>query len=150
MSFGASQFSSVLSSIEKMISGPEIQNMVSESLAQIKPFFTSLNSRINAVNVYETADNIVVEIQVPGIDKNHLKLWVEGQNLMVSCEQAFGNKTDQTHYHRMEFENENYTKMILLPVNTDTSNARANISHGILTVKFEKLSNLDKIEIVIE
>lgn len=149
MSFGSSQFNSIISSIEKFISGPEVQNILSESLAQIKPFFSGLYSHINAVNIYETAEHVVVEIQIPGFDKSQIKMRVEGQNLMVACEPP-SEKKEQTHLHQTEFDIENYTRSILLPPNTDTSKVQANMSKGILTVRFAKLSETEKVEIIIE
>lgn len=150
MSFGASQLDSLLSSIGKMLSGTEIQQTLSESLAQIGPLFNGANSRPNAINIYETVENIVVEIQVPGFNKNQLRLWVEGQNLMMSCERRSDDENSQPRYYRNEFSNEDYTRSISLPINTDTSKVQASMTQGILMVKFAKLSEAEKIEIIIE
>lgn len=151
MSFGASQFRSLFSSIEKIVAGSDIENALSESISQIGPLLNSLGvGNSNAVNICENADSIVVEIQVPGFDRTQLKLWVEGQMLFVSCERAQSTPSNQSRYHQTEFTNKDYTRSIHLPINTDTSKVNASVLRGILTVKFAKLPENEKIEIVIE
>lgn len=151
MSFGASQFRSLFSSLEKIVAGSDIENALSESISQIGPILNSLGvGNSNAVNISENADSIVVEIQIPGFDRTQLKLWVEGHMLFVACERAQSAPSNQTRFHQTEFTNKDYTRSIHLPINTDTSKVHASILRGILTVKFSKLPENEKIEIVIE
>jgi HSP20 family molecular chaperone IbpA len=151
MSFGASQFRSVLSSIEKLVSGSDIEHAFSEGIAQMGPILSSLGlGNSNAANMYETEENIVVEIQVPGIDRSQLKLWIEGQMLFVSCERDKNNQSEQARYYQTEFANSDLSRSICLPKNTDTKKVQASVLRGILTIKFSKLPETEKIEIIIE
>lgn len=151
MAFGASQFRSILSSIKKIVSGSDVESIVSEGISQIEPLLSALSvGSSNAVNIYETDENIIVEIQVPGVDRSQLKLWIEGRNLIVSCEKSQINQSNKPYYHRSEFEDKNYTRSIPLPQNTNIKNVHSSILRGILTIKFGKLMETERIEIVIE
>lgn len=91
-----------------------------------------------AGEVEETAKEIVVRVEVPGMDKSDCHISIEGNTLYVSGEKRFERETHDSTYHVMERAYGAFQRAIPLPGNVDIDQAEANYKKGVLTVRLPK------------
>lgn len=91
-----------------------------------------------AGEVIERDQEIVVRIELPGLDKEDCTVQVEGNTLVVSGEKRFDRDTVGAHYHIMERAYGRFERSIPLPRNVDVEGAQASFKNGVLTVRLPK------------
>ena len=116
-------------------------------------FDTALMPRMNAtapaVNVKETADDYTMEVAVPGLKKEWVRVNIDNDgNLKLAIENKFehkeenkdGKKSDEKHVHylRREFSYSNYEQTYVLPDDVDRNKISAKVADGVLTVVIPK------------
>jgi len=93
-------------------------------------------------DVYETVDEFVVELEVPGFEENELGIEVTDHLLTVKGERKEAEeKTDKTFRLRERLERE-FERRFELPPEADTEHVKAKFVKGVLEVhtpKFEIL-----------
>ncbi len=102
-----------------------------------------------AADVYETDDELVVELEVPGYEEKELSIEVSDHTLAIkgSREKTKEDKTkDFTLHERLERE---FERRFILPREVDTQHLKAVFANGVLEVHAEKLQTVKpkKVEI---
>ena len=96
-----------------------------------------------AGEVEETDREIVVRVEVPGMDKKDCRITIEGNMLYLSGEKHFERETSDSTYHVMERAYGAFQRTIPLPRNVDTNNAEANYKNGVLSIRLPKVDGED-------
>jgi HSP20 family protein len=91
-----------------------------------------------AGEVEETAKDLVVRIELPGMNKDDCRISIEGNTLYVSGEKRYERETHDSTYHVMERAYGAFQRAIPLPGNVDIDQAEANYKKGVLTVRLPK------------
>lgn len=92
-----------------------------------------------AGEVEETEKDVVVRIEVPGMEKEDCRISIEGNTLRLSGEKHFERETHDSTYHVMERAYGAFQRSIPLPWNVDSDNAEASYRNGVLTVRLPKV-----------
>lgn len=87
----------------------------------------------------ETQKDVLVRVEVPGMDKNDCRITIEGNLLHLSGEKRFERDTEDSTYHVMERAYGAFERTIALPRNVDIDRAEASVRNGVLTVRLPKL-----------
>ncbi len=91
-----------------------------------------------AGEVEETAGEIVVRVETPGMEKEDCRITIEGSTLYLSGEKHSQRETRDSTYHIMERAYGAFQRAIPLPNNVDTDKAEATYRNGVLTVRLPK------------
>ena len=93
-----------------------------------------------AVDVYETADKLVVKARTAGISKNDLDVSISDSILTVSGVLSGGEDEHTTRWHIQECYWGEFSRSIALPVavKEDENSVKAELKDGVLTITFEK------------
>ena len=91
-----------------------------------------------AGEVEETEKEIVVSVEVPGMEKEDCHITIEGNTLYLSGEKRFERETQDSTYHVMERAYGAFQRSIPLPRNVDIDKADASYKNGVLTVRLPK------------
>jgi HSP20 family protein len=91
----------------------------------------------------ETPRDVVVRVELPGLDKEDCHVSIEGNVLRVSGEKRFERDTQDSTYHVMERAYGAFVRTIALPRNVNADKAEASYRNGVLTVRLPK-GGLDK------
>ena len=91
-----------------------------------------------AGEVEETEKEIVVSVEVPGMEKEDCRITIEGNTLYLSGEKHFERETQDSTYHVMERAYGAFQRSIPLPRNVDIDKADASYKNGVLTVRLPK------------
>lgn len=86
----------------------------------------------------ETARDIVVRVELPGLDKEDCQIRIEGNVLYLSGEKRFERDTDESTYHVMERAYGAFQRSIPLPRNVNIDQAQASFRNGVLTIRLPK------------
>ena len=89
------------------------------------------------VDVLEENEQIVVKVEVPGVDEKDLHLTYQDGLLTVSGERQFEQKEDRS-YHRIERAYGSFTRTFTLPRSVDGSRIAAGYRNGILEIVIPK------------
>lgn len=86
----------------------------------------------------ETGKDVVVRVELPGMDKDNCSITIEGNVLHLSGEKRFERETTDSTYHLMERAYGAFRRSIVLPRNVNTAKAKASFKNGVLTVRLPK------------
>lgn len=90
------------------------------------------------VNIKETADEYVIEMAVPGINKSDVKISIDNRILSISADQSHESESSDDQYTRREFSFETFKRTFKLPNSVNDDNINATYADGILKVELPK------------
>lgn len=94
-----------------------------------------------AADVYETDDEVVVELEVPGFDEKELEIEVSDHTLRVKGERTEETeRKDKTLRLRERLEKQ-FERRFELPAESDGEHVTAEYMKGVLTVRVPKTSH---------
>ena len=93
-----------------------------------------------AVDVYETADSLVIKARTAGIKKSDLNVSIHDSILTISGVLSGGEDEHTTRWHIQECYWGEFSRTIALPVQVreDENSVKAELRDGVLTITFEK------------
>ena len=93
-----------------------------------------------AVDVYETAEKLVVKARTAGISKSDLDVSISDNILTISGVLSGGEDEQTTRWHIQECYWGEFSRTIALPVQVreDENSVKAELKDGVLTITFEK------------
>lgn len=90
------------------------------------------------VDIRETDDDIIVELEMPGLDKSDIAVEVHGEQLLVRGEKRYENTGTRGRYHIHECAYGSFQRVVPLPQAVDGDAAAARYTRGVLRVKLPK------------
>ncbi|MDL2284201.1 Hsp20/alpha crystallin family protein [Oxalobacter sp. OttesenSCG-928-P03] len=91
-----------------------------------------------ACEVEETASDIIVRVEVPGVEKQDCTIRIEGSMLTLTGEKRFAREGADSHYHAMERAYGVFERRIALPRHVNAEKATANAVNGVLLIRLPK------------
>lgn len=88
-------------------------------------------------DVFEDDDQVIVRVEVPGMDKDHLSVEVQDGALIVAGSKRM-ERTTRRHYHMLQCAYGDFRRTISLPVAVRSDQASATYKHGVLIVELPK------------
>ncbi len=106
----------------------------------LTPFVRSNSGAVDnyPANLYETDKNYVLEIAVPGLNKDNIDISFEGQYLTVKGNYKDESSDEKRYYHVQSFQRSDFTRTITLPSKVDVDNIKAKVKDGILQLDVPK------------
>src|SRR5262245_22803749 len=80
---------------------------------------------VPAVDVYEDEHNVVLKLEVPGINEQDLKVSLENNTLTISGERKFEKEEKEENFHRIERRFGSFTRTFRLPTTVDSEKVEA-------------------------
>jgi HSP20 family protein len=90
------------------------------------------------VDISEDEEEYLIRAELPGLEKDHVKVTVENGTLMISGERAMEREDENLKYHRVERSYGNFIRAFSLPNDADGAKIRAEFKNGILKVHLPK------------
>ncbi|WP_237851791.1 Hsp20/alpha crystallin family protein [Rhodohalobacter sulfatireducens] len=93
------------------------------------------------MNVYETAKQFEVTVELPGMDKNDFDISLNDNVLTISGERRIKDqgKENGRKYHRVESRFGKFSRSLPLPNVADTDKIEAAYENGVLAITIPKL-----------
>jgi HSP20 family protein len=89
-------------------------------------------------DVYETGNDFIVKVELPGIDAKAIDVRVENNVLTIRGERKFQEDVDEENYHRLERLYGTFSRSFTLPQTIDSDKIAAEYRDGVLTLKLPK------------
>ena len=90
------------------------------------------------VDVSETADQVVVKAEVPGIDPKAINITLAGDVLTVKGEKKSEREETKENYHVVERSYGSFSRSLTLPAAVDVDKIDAKYEKGVLTITCPK------------
>jgi len=90
------------------------------------------------VDVRETDDALLVQAELPGIEKRNVQLEVKDSVLTLSGERSYEKNVEEENVHRIERSYGVFSRSFSLPSNVDASKVNATMKDGVLEVRLPK------------
>lgn len=91
-----------------------------------------------AGEVEETDQEIVVRLELPGMEKSDCQVRIAGKQLILSGTKRFERVSEDSAFHVMERAYGAFERTIALPGNVRQDEAEASYTNGVLTVRLPK------------
>ena len=97
-----------------------------------------MNSTLPAVNIKESKDDYLVEVAVPGMNKEDFKIELENNFLVISSEKEDKKEEEGKEFTRREFSYQSFKRSFSLPKTIDEGKIKANYKDGVLKITLPK------------
>ena len=91
-----------------------------------------------AVDVYETPDSVVVEVEAPGMKKEDIKITIEDDVLRIHGEKKLEKENKDKNYYIVERSYGTFERAFKLPEYVDTEKIKAKFENGVLKISLPK------------
>lgn len=103
-----------------------------------------------AVDIYETAEKIVLTAELPGIHQDDIDLTIQENILTLRGDRKFERDVKQENFHVVERSYGNFCRRFTMPCEVDGTAVTASFKDGVLTVVVPKVSTVKKINVKLE
>lgn len=92
------------------------------------------------VDVSETAENYLIQAELPQVKKEDIKVTVDKGVLRLSGERKQEREDNNKRYHRVERSYGSFMRSFTLPEDVDPEHIQADIKDGVLSIKLTKVA----------
>ncbi len=89
-----------------------------------------------SIDIYETSENVVVKMDISGVDIKEMNIEFDGSMLTISGERSDESGHLKTCYHQMEIRYGHFERKISIPKPIKEENIEAMLEDGILMIVF--------------
>jgi HSP20 family protein len=101
-------------------------------------------------DVHENDNAFVVQLDLPGVEKDNVKVKFEDDTLVVSGERKHESSVDEKNFHRVERAYGSFTRSISIPKDVDSEKISASFKNGVLEITLPKADEVKAKEIEIK
>ena len=127
----------------------DINSIIQRSFDNLFPeyiFRQELNGMAMPVDIKEYEDYYTVKVELPGIDKENIKVDINKTCMKIEAKKEYETAEDnEKHkYHKSEFRYGNYSRTLYFPQDIDSNKSEATLKNGILCIKLPKFSDASR------
>jgi len=93
---------------------------------------------IPAVDIYETKEAIILDVELRGVTKEDISLEVKDSTLTIKGEKKLEKDVKEENFHRMERTYGSFTRAFTLPTTVQQDKVKAKFRDGILEIMLPK------------
>ena len=96
------------------------------------------------LDVIDRDKELVVRAELPGVEKDDVKVEVTGDRLMIEAERKFEEEEEKEDFYRHELGYGSLMRTVALPEEVDADNVHAELKEGILFITLPKIRVAEK------
>ncbi len=89
-------------------------------------------------DIYETADGLVLSLEIPGVERGDIEIEVQGVYLKVSGVRQEPTASGCMRWHQMEIVYGPFERVVALPQEVDPERIRATYREGFLRIEIPR------------
>ncbi len=131
----------------------ELERLARNTLVPVQEVEKEIEERLKfvmPVEVYETPNEFVVKVELPGVKKEDVDIVVRDNYLVIKAEKKEEVEEERQHVHLRERVYGKFERVIPLPPDLDTDNAKASFKDGVLEIRIPKKAATKEKKISIE
>jgi HSP20 family protein len=117
-----------------------MEQVLESLLRDVKPL-ESPAPWIPRVDIFETAEEFVVTLEIPGVDREEIDIMVEGLCLTVSGARPDPSPAGCVRWHQMEIAHGRFERVLALPQEVDPERITATCKDGFLSIRIQRGSS---------
>ncbi len=94
-----------------------------------------------SVDVSETAKQVNIEAELPGMEADDIDLEVRDEMVLIRGEKKSEREEKDEQFYRLERSYGSFRRSIPLPAEIDVDKAKANFKNGVLSIKLPKVKS---------
>ena len=98
------------------------------------------------IDISEEENNIIVEAEIPGVNKEDLKITLQDNILTLEGEKKKEDQTKEKNFYRIERTYGSFKRSFNLPHDVDSEKVEAKFENGLLKISLQKFEEKKKIE----
>ena len=91
-----------------------------------------------AIDIHETGDSFVIDVELPGVEPDGVDISVEEDALTLRGERTPPAEREGEAFHRVERRYGPFARSIVLPPTADSERIEASFDRGVLTITVPK------------
>ncbi|MBP1946300.1 Hsp20/alpha crystallin family protein [Methanobacterium petrolearium] len=103
-----------------------------------------------AMDVIENDDNIVVKTDLPGVNREDIKIDLTEDSLEIRAEHSEETDQEGVTYHKKERRYASAARTLILPAKVKLNDVTAKFDNGVLTIIMPKLEKKETFEVKVE
>lgn len=105
---------------------------------------------IPPVDMYETAEAVVVETPMPGVNPDELEIAIDNGVLTIKGTTERKTEVDDKNYYRKEVRTGSIFRQVALPARVQEGEAQASFENGILKILLPKAEERKAIKVEVK
>lgn len=124
---------------------PEVElaksdSAVVERRASLTDDFSEEDEGQLTIDVYQTADDIILESPIAGVRSDDLDIAITSESVTIKGKREKDRRIKEEDYFYQECYWGRFARSIILPQEVDAEKSEAQIKNGVLTIKLPKLN----------
>jgi HSP20 family protein len=115
-----------------------MQKRMGELMEEIEPTAGQESTIRPLADVLETDGEVIVIMDLPGVDKQNVDITISDRELSVVAEKKRQEEEQARDYHKRERTYKRFERMVSLPVGVKMDEATASLANGVLSVTIPK------------
>lgn len=91
-----------------------------------------------SLDAFESNGELVIRAEIPGVNKDAIKVTIEGGDLIIEGERKSESEVKEEHYYRMERTFGSFYRRLQLPDGVTSEDIHAEYKDGILEIRLPK------------
>ncbi|MEI6652398.1 MAG: Hsp20/alpha crystallin family protein [Chlorobiaceae bacterium] len=116
---------------------------------KLSPFFSSMVTPAFKVDISEDENNIFIEADMPGVNKEDIKVSIDNDLLSITAERTQSEEEKKKGFHRVERSWGCLSRSFTLGGNVNTEKIEAKHDNGVLKIVIPKVEPTPKKETAI-
>jgi len=126
----------------------DLENRFLTSYSQASAQEDSISTFSPSVNTREGEFAYHLDIDLPGVKKEDIKVDLKEGRLTISGERNFKEEVKEEDYYKVETSFGKFTRSFDLPENVDVENIEASSENGVLEVTIPKLEKVENVKTI--
>jgi HSP20 family protein len=98
----------------------------------------NLRTWFPVTDVSETSEHLILRLEVPGLNRDQIKISVENNVLTVRGEKQQETMSEDENFYRTERSYGTFERTFSLPTHVNTDEVRATMENGVLTIQLPR------------
>ena len=126
----------------------ELENRIFQNYVPAVQNEKGINSFTPSVNTREDEKAYYIEVDLPGVKKEDIKVDIKDNTLTISGERKFKEEVKEEDYYKIETSIGKFSRTFTLPEDADVENIDAKSENGVLEIVIPKVKKEESVKTI--
>ena len=126
----------------------ELENRLFQNYVPAVQSDKGINAFTPSVNTREDEKAYYIEVDLPGVKKEDIKVDIKDNTLTISGERKFKDEVKEDDYYKIETSIGKFSRTFTLPEDADVENIDAKSENGVLDIVIPKVKKEESVKTI--
>jgi len=126
----------------------ELENRIFQNYVPAVQTEKGINAFTPSVNTREDEKAYYIEVDLPGVKKEDIKVDIKENTLTISGERKFKDEVKEDDYYKIETSIGKFSRTFTLPEDADVENIDAKSENGVLDIVIPKVKKEESVKTI--